>query len=496
MISKTDKSEIQNYLSDASNYKGNCESVYFPESKEDVIELVKQANANKTKVTIAGNGTGLTGGSVPEGGILISTDKLNKIIEINQEEKYAVVQPGVLLQEFVDIVDGMKLYYTPDPTEKGSYIGGNVANNASGAKTFKYGPTRDYVTALEVILPDGEELYLERGKTFADGYKLQLQIKSGKQLLIDLPVYEMPETKHAAGYYVKENMDAIDLFIGSEGTLGFTTQIKLKLLDKPEYILSSIIFFDTEEKALNFVDAGRRSSFQSKEEHDINGINARGLEYFDDNTLEFLREDFARIPANAKAAVWFEQEYTDENEEDIFSNWAALIEKCDGDMESAWFANNEKDRKEFEHFRHAIAEKVNEYMARRNIMKVGTDIAVPADKFREFYWFAKASVDEKNIKQVAYGHFGNSHVHLNMLPKDQEEYKTAKDIYLQLCKKGIELKGTISAEHGIGKLKRQYLLEMFGKENLLKMAKLKKQFDPNLILSIGNIIYPAYFDEI
>lgn len=496
MILKTDQSEIQNYLSDASNYAGNCEGVYFPETKEEVSEIINDANRSNNKITIAGNRTGLTGGSVPENGILISTEKLNKIIEINKDEKYAVVQSGVLLREFIETVDSMNLYYTPDPTEKDCYIGGNVANNASGAKTFKYGPTRNYVLALDVILPNGDEIHFERGKVFADGYKLKLETKNGNILNIDLPGYEMPLTKHAAGYFVKKDMDAIDLFIGSEGTLGFITEVKLKLLDKPQNILSSVIFFDNEEDGLNFIDEARSVTYETRENGKSNELDALGLEYFDDNSLKFLKEEYPKIPTNANAAVWFEQEFTSENEEEIFNKWIELIEKCNGDIGSAWFANNEKDRKEFGEFRHAIAWKVNEYMARKNIMKVGTDIAVPVENFREFYWFAKNKVAEKNIHQVAYGHFGDCHVHLNMLPENKDEYKTAKDIYMELCKKGVELNGTISAEHGIGKLKRQYLFEMFGENKIREMAKLKRQFDPKLILNFGNIIEPKYFNEI
>ncbi len=495
MIKKTDLSEIQNYLVDASNYQGKCDGLYFPESKDEVIELIKQANKNRTKITIAGNGTGLTGGRVPEGGILISTEKMNKIIEINEKEKYAIVQPGVLLREFIEEVDSRNLYYTPDPTEKDCYIGGNIANNASGAKTFKYGPTRDFVLALEIILSNGDELYLERGKVFAHGYELKLETKNGIILNIELPNYEMPKTKHAAGYFVKKDMDAIDLFIGSEGTLGFVTEIKLKLLDKPQNILSSVIFFDDEENGLDFIEEARRISFENRAQKKSGELDALGLEYFDENALHFLKEDFPNIPGKAKAGVWFEQEFNKENEEEIFDKWIELIEKCNGDVESAWFANNDKDRKQFGEFRHAVAWKVNEYMARKNIMKVGTDIAVPDEKFREFYWFAKNRVKEKNIAQVAYGHFGNSHLHLNMLPENEPQYKTAKEIYMELCKKGVELGGTISAEHGIGKIKRQYLLMMFGEKGIKQMAELKKQFDPNLILNFGNIIKPKFYEN-
>lgn len=496
MITKTEQSEIQNFLVDASNYKGKCEEVYFPESKNDVVEIFQLANSTNKRITISGNRTGLTGGCVPVDGILISTDKLNKIIEINETQKYAIVQPGVLLRDFITQVEEKILYYPPDPTEKDCYIGGTVANNASGAKTFKYGPTRNFVIGLEIILPNGEEVYLERGKQFANGYNLQLQSKNGSLVNLTLPNYKMPETKHAAGYFVNENMDAIDLFIGAEGTLGFITEIKLKLLNKPENILSSVIFFNSENDALKFVELAREVSYKNRKNSISDNIDALALEYFDGNSLKFLYEEYPNISHNAKAAVWFEQEFSLENEELVFNKWIELIEKCNGDIESAWFANNEKDRKQFGEFRHAVSWKVNEYISRNNILKVGTDIAVPDEKFNEFYHFAKKIVAESNIDQIAYGHFGNSHLHLNMLPKNESEYKSAKEIYSLLCKKAAEFNGTISAEHGIGKLKRDYLKLMFTENEIRQMANLKKQLDPKLILNIGNIIDPKFYEVI
>jgi D-lactate dehydrogenase (cytochrome) len=148
MIIKTRSDEIENFLSDASNYKGFCEAVYFPENINDVAQILKEANNKKLPVTISGNGTGLTGARVPEGGIVISTDKLNKIIEIDEDKMYAIAEPGVLLSDLLSTLKGKKLLYPPDPTENDCYLGGTISTNASGEKTFKYGPTRTYILEL------------------------------------------------------------------------------------------------------------------------------------------------------------------------------------------------------------------------------------------------------------------------------------------------------------------------------------------------------------
>lgn len=493
MIKKTDPDEIQNYLIDAANFKGNCDAVYFPETAAEISELLKECNASKLKVTIAGNGTGLTGARVPDGGIVISTDKFNKILEINESEKYVLVQAGVILKDMQEAVEAKSLLYPPDPTERNAYIGGTVATNASGAKTFKYGPTRDYVLGMEVVLPTGEIVFLERGKIFARGNVLELQTSDSQSLKINLPDYKMPETKHAAGYFVKPGMDAIDLFIGSEGTLGVITTLKLKLIDLPKNVLSCVVFFKDEDDAFNFMKEARDLSFENRKNPQPDKIDARGLEYFDKNSVAFLAEDNSSIPASAQGALWFEQEFNESTEEALLAQWMELISKYNGMEEESWFAFDNKEQDKFKDFRHSIAWKVNEYISSFNLKKVGTDTAVPTDKFRQYYLFARQLMHDNNLHFVVYGHFGNSHMHLNMLHDTPEKYALARKLYSVLCSEAVKLGGTVSAEHGIGKFKRDYLLDMYGEDNIRKMAKLKKQIDPNLILGLGNIFEEKYF---
>ncbi len=252
MLIKTSPDEIQNFIVDASNTKGYCDAVYFPENKKEIIEILKKANTEKTSVTVSGNHTGLTGAGVPRGGIVISTEKLNKILEINTDDNFALLQPGVILADFLVELKSQNLLYPPDPTEDNCFIGGTVATNASGAKTFKYGPTRNYIDELEIVLADGEVLVLKRSQNIANNYNLKLKTESGKEILLDLPDFEMPDTKNASGYFCKKNMDAIDLFIGSEGTLGIISKIKVRLLPAPEKLLSCVVFFDSENDALGF----------------------------------------------------------------------------------------------------------------------------------------------------------------------------------------------------------------------------------------------------
>ncbi|MBK7631398.1 MAG: FAD-binding oxidoreductase [Ignavibacteriales bacterium] len=495
MIIKTNPDEFENYVIDASNFKGSCEAIYFPESAQDIISILKEANSKKTKVTVAGNGTGLTGARVPQNGIVIATDRLNKIIEINSDEFYALIEPAVLLSDFQKELKLQNLFYPPDPTETNCYIGGTVATNASGAKTFKYGPTRDYVIGLEIVLPDGEVLDLERGKQKAIGYALSLTTKSGENIYLQIPDYTFPAVKNASGYFVKKDMDAIDLFIGSEGTLCIITKIKLKLLPQLEDTISCVLFFDDETNALNFLEEARDTSYQNKKDNVNDKINALALEFFDERALKFLAKDFSAIPENAQAAIWFEQESTSDTFDTILEVWNILMQTHKVNEETAWFAFSEADKEKIKNFRHAISWKVNEYVARNNFRKLGTDVAVPDKSFREFYFTLQCWAKQSKIDFVAYGHFGNSHIHLNFLPKNDEEFNEGKKLYNQICEEAVRLGGTISAEHGIGKAKRDYLLMMYGEANIVKMAALKKSLDPNGILGIGNIFDEKYLTQ-
>ena len=483
MIIKTKKSEFESYLKDAANIEGNCEKVYFVENEDEISEIVKECNLSNTKVTVSAARTGLTGGCIPHEGILISTEKLNKIISIEESSMNAVVQSGVTLYEFQKEIVKHNLFYPPDPTEVNCTIGGTVATNASGARSFKYGATREFVESLKIILPNGEKIIIKRGQYFLQNYEADIYFNDGVKLSFRAPSYEMPKVKHAAGYFSKPNMDLIDVFIGSEGTLGIITEIGLKLIELPKNVLSMIIFFEKEENIFNFVEELRNKTVT---EGDI--LDLHEIEFFDKNALCLLKEDYPNILNNAAGAVWIEQAFNDEDEENLLNEIDSIIAKHKGNEENLWFAINDKERAELKNFRHQIPLKVNDIISSRGLIKVGTDTSVPNERFLEYYSFVSNLIIENKIEYVVYGHIGNSHLHFNMLPKTKEELDLCWQLYAIICKKAVGVGGTISAEHGIGKLKTKYLLEMFGEESIKEMAKTKKQLDPNLILNIGNVI--------
>jgi D-lactate dehydrogenase (cytochrome) len=487
MITKTEQNEIQDYIRDASNTAGYCEAVVYPENTYDVISILKQANSEKTKITVCGNRTGLSGGSVPNGGIVLSTEKMNRILEINEEEKFAIVEPGVLLSDFLKLLKTKKLYYPPDPTELNCFLGGTVATNASGSKTFKYGPTRDFIIGIEIVLPTGDLLVLDRGKNFAKNFDLSITTADQKSIVLKIPSVKSLPTKNTAGYFCREDMDAIDLFIGSEGTLGVITKIKLLLLPAPEKVLSAVIFFNSEDTGLDFIEESRNESFNSRKNKSHSAIDALALEYFDKFALNFLRDDFPNIPEEACSAVWFEQEVDEALSNQITDLWISLIEKHNGDLSNSWIAMNEKDKLKFVEFRHRISTKVNEFISSRNLRKLGTDFAVPDNELKKFYFQLKNDVEQARLDYVIYGHFGNSHIHLNMLPKNPGEFETAKELYHNMCLSAIKSGGTFAAEHGVGKNKKELLYKMYDEKIMGEMRRIKQTLDPNLILGSGNI---------
>lgn len=493
MLTKTQPDEIQDYLSDASYVKGgNAARVVFPENTEEIAEVLRQASRVQMPVTVSGAGTGTVGGRVPFGGIVLATNRLNRM---TIRDSQCVAQAGVRLSELQSAVDAKSLFYPPDPTERSCFLGGTIATNASGARTFKYGPTRNYVERLKVALASGEIADVCRGEFFAgpDG-KIGLPLSSGVFLEAQLPSYAMPRVrKHASGYFVAPGMDVIDLFIGSEGTLGVIVEAELKLLPKPAGLLGGVVFFDDEENLLAFVRDARERSLASRvrspsvSEGNSGNLDARAIEYFDAESLNFLRQKYESVPEQATGAIFFEQETTSTNEDDLMSEWLGLLEAHQALADESWFATNEADQAKLREFRHALPVLMNEWFARYGRRKVSTDMAVPDEAFAGMLRFYQDNLRGGDLRYTIFGHIGDNHVHVNILPRDDDEAARAWEIYRRFIRRAVEVGGTISAEHGIGKLKREYLTVLYGEKHLREMAALKKALDPAGILGRGNI---------
>jgi len=485
MQTKTQAEDLQNYLTDASNMRGGyAEKLFIPESTAEIRQIVREANESGTPVTISGARTGTVGGAVPFGGYVISMERMNKIKSIDRESRTAIVEPGVILRDLQKAVETEGLFYPPDPTEWSCQVGGTVATNASGSRSFKYGATRNYVRKLKIVLADGDVLNASRGD------RKPLVTEGGRRIEIRSLTYPRPHVrKNVSGYFVEPQMDPVDLFIGSEGTLGVIVEIELSMLPKPEGFFSGIVFFERESDLLTFVDEARNLSLASRRGVQVlvPTVDATLLEYFDSRALKFISDKFPDVPDRMSGAIFFEQEVTSETEDTVFEAWNKLLEQHSAAVDRSWFATNEQDREKMREFRHALPVAVNEFITRHKQRKVGTDMAVPDDQFPRFLNFYKDILNASGLDYVIFGHIGDCHLHANILPKNDEEAERARHIYGRCIAQAVMLGGVVSAEHGIGKLKAKYLNVMMGERYLNEMVELKRAFDPKGILGRGNM---------
>jgi len=269
-------------------------------------------------------------------------------------------------------------------------------------------------------------------------------------------------------------MDAIDLFIGSEGTLGVICEIEVRLLPKPEGVLSGVVFFTDEADVLALVADARKRS------------NVRALEFFDNESLNFLRQKYPAIPSQAVGAIFFEQETSAATEEAVLNEWMNLLDKHHA-LADSWFATNEQDQAKLREFRHQLPVLMNEWFGHYKQRKVSTDMAVPDDAFSGLFRLYKDTLRASGLRYTIFGHIGDNHVHVNILPRNDVEGAHARELYVQFLKYTASVGGTLSAEHGVGKLKREYLRFFYTDDQLRAMASVKKALDPHGILGRGNI---------
>lgn len=449
----SDKSVREAYSADASGLHLVPELVGRPESVEEVVEIVRQATADRTPITCAGAQTSTTAASITDRGMLLSLRSLDRISAVDEATKTIRVEPGALVGEIKRTAAAAGLLFAPDPTsEEESTIGGAIACNASGARTFKYGATRKHVQALKVVMASGEMMEFRRTNL----------------------------EKNTVGYAFAH--DPIDWFIGSEGTLGIVVEAELALLPLPAHVVGLAVFFGTEEAALSFVVAARESRT----------VTPRCIEYFDDQAIGIARAAThgEMLPDGAMAMVYVEEEVRDDVDSTL-GEWSDLIQSTVTDFDPLVF-DGEARLREARQIRHSIPSTMNERGARHigaGGRKVSTDWAVPYRKVAEAIRAARELAVEHEIGQaVIYGHAGNGHPHQNFIARDMGELASIEVVVEQTLKHVLALGGTVAAEHGIGKIKRRWLpLQMNGLQ-IAMMTAVKRELDPLGILAPGNIL--------
>ncbi len=516
-------SDFDEYLRDESRSIGWAEGIAFPESETELCDLVRSVHDAAAPITIQGARSGLAAGAVPHGGMVLSTARMASVTGMRRDEAgnfFVRVQPGLTLLEFREMVakrsfptqgwddaslsalDALKAapaqFFPPDPTEAAAALGGIAACNASGSRSFRYGPARPHISALRVVLSDGDVLALRRNTVHARGRVLSLRTEGGRALELDLPTYEMPRSKNAAGYFAADDMDAIDLFIGACGTLGVISELELALRPAPGEMWGANCFLPSEEAAIDFTIAVRERV-----------QCASAVEYFDENALDILRAQkrenpaYAALPTladEARTCVFVELDC--ENEEEATEQLGELcevLEASGGSADDAWVAINAADRQSQHFFRHAIPESVNAIIDDRRrvdpaITKLGSDMSVPDDKLREVVALYRRTLVEQGFESATWGHIGSNHLHVNILPRSAEEYARATDLFSQWAAEVSAMGGAVSAEHGVGKLKAHFLEVMYGREHIAECVRLKCQVDPKGQFGRGNLFSEEKLD--
>ncbi len=420
----------------------------FPEvvaeviSTSEVVCLLKYCYEHNIPVTPRGQGTGLVGASVALfGGLMISSVKMNNILELDEDNLTLTVEPGVLLMEISKYVEDRDFFYPPDPGEKSATIGGNISTNAGGMRAIKYGVTRDYVRALEVVLMNGEVLEI--------GSKV---------------------VKNSSGYSLK------DLIVGSEGTLCFITKATLKLLPLPKVKVSLLVPYSSLEQAIECVPKIIRSKFIPT-----------AMEYMErrviKNAEDFLGKKFPDSSSDAYLILTFDGN-SKQDVERMYSEVAhvclqegaldVLISDTQEREDSIWSARGA--------FLEAIKASTTEMDE--------CDVVVPRDKVAQFVKYTKTVESEAGIRIASFGHAGDGNLHIYVLKDDftNEEYKQKLDMaFAMLYKKAQELNGLVSGEHGIGYAKLPYLKQQHGDIYMALLKNLKLAFDEKSLLNPGKV---------
>lgn len=421
------------------------EVVVIPETAEAVAQVLAYCNRKLIPVTVRGAGTGLSGGALPVfGGVVLSMEKLNRILEIDEENLQATVEPGVITQVFQEAVEQKGLFYPPDPASKGScFIGGNLAENSGGPKAVKYGVTKDYVLNLQVALADGSLMW------------------TGANVL-----------KNATA------LNLTQLIIGSEGTLGVITKAVFRLIPLPKHDLLMLVPFKSASEACQAVSA----IFHL-------GITPSGLEFMEKDALDFAQKYVPgieiEIEDDVEAHLLIE---LDGNHSEVLMKEAEQIFNLmeNYDCGEVLLADNQAQKDRLWKLRRSLGEAV-----KANSIYKEEDTVVKRANLPELLAGVKSIGAKYGFRSVCYGHAGDGNLHVNILKGDlsDEEWEGShlkngiREIF-KLCKK---LGGTISGEHGIGLVQKEFMDIMFSREEMELQKAIKKVFDPNGILNPGKV---------
>jgi D-lactate dehydrogenase (cytochrome) len=365
------------------------------------------------------------------------------------------------------------------------------------------------VRRLRLVLSDGTRLDLPRGRIRADRRgRFRFTTARGETEIV-AGAHPSARIKSATGYASGAGLDLLDLFVGSEGTLAVVTEIEVELVPAPEMVLTAVAFFPAESRAWSFVRAARERSYLSRGQRglaartpdEVSGeeraappgrcFEATSLEYYGPDTLDFLSEAGRRFPEGGCAAVQFEQEIAGEAETELVEQWLELIEEHEGLADDTWVASDPTDRERLRELRHSVPEAMNDFLARHGQNKFSTDMAVSDEAMEDLFLAYRRIVDRSGLLTATFGHAGQNHLHLNILPRNSDEALRATRVYDELVAAALQRGGVLSAEHGIGKLKADRFVANTPAEEIARLVAIKRILDPALVLGRGTLLPEA-----
>ena len=505
----------KSYLLDESRTLGSAQYIAFPRSEAELVEAMCFAHEHGVPVTAQGARTGLAGGASPQGGMILNLSRMNRILGLRRDARGRFllrVQPGValvtvrraLLNKSFDVAGWDEaslealgelragaMFFSPDPTEPTASVGGMASCNACGARSFLYGSTRRHVQSVRVVLSDGRVTALERGRDRARGRDFELPCTDGTRLCASLPEFDTPPIKDA-GYFLRADMDLVDLFLGSQGTLGVISELELILLPSPALLCGVTAFFPDDECALAYVRAMK--AFSPK---------PASIEYFGKRALDLVEAQKAETPAFRQLQPLPEDYccavYVEFNLEDVHGLCPTLeallpvLTECGGDPENTWVARDALELEKLLLFRHSVPETIDIHVEKNKknepeITILSTDMAVDDAHFDALFHLYRRDLEASGLMWLIFGHIGENHVHPNILARNLDEYRRGHALFEKWARDVRDMGGTITAEHGAGKIKRKLALIMYGEEKMHALWALKRALDPQCILGPGNVL--------
>ncbi|MEP6783604.1 MAG: FAD-binding oxidoreductase [Acidobacteriota bacterium] len=497
------------FLEDAAHYPGgHATGVVRPRSIDEVSAILRGPG----RILPVGAQSSLTGGATPFGDLVLSTERLNAI-DITGDR--ARVGAGVPLQVLQDALAKSGRWFPPVPTYLGAFAGGAVATCAAGAATFKYGTVREWVDGLTIVLAGGEVLTLKRGEQFAAG---DGTLRIGSRV-IRIPPLQMPDVpKHSAGYFFKPKIDLIDLFIGSEGTLGVIAEAVFKTAPLPAAICRALVPVPSEELAIALAGELRAAAQHTWRSRDPDGIDIAAIEHIDARSIAVIREDGidrkldVALPSGASVVLlidlelpaddgtlWSQLESTREAEKDTpLLRFCRLLDRYGVLDDTAIALPSDRARAAaFAELREAVPAGVNRRVALAKqkdpaISKTAADMIVPFDRFGDMMAACRRMFAERNLDLAVWGHISDGNVHPNVIPRDAGDAERGRDAILELGAAVIAMGGCPLAEHGVGRnpTKQQLLRLLYGDDGINAMRAIKLSLDPRGALASG-VIFPA-----